>query len=285
MKDNSKKEWTEVITAQNSWFTFNLTELWRYRDLILLFVHRDFVSVYKQTILGPLWHLIQPLFTTVIFTIVFGGIAQISTDGQPAFLFYLSGVTIWNYFSNNLIKTSGTFINNAGIFGKVYFPRLTVPISIVISGLFSFGIQLFLFLIFYFYYFLIGVPIHFQIIGLILIPVLVLEMAILGLGLGIIVSALTTKYRDLNYLVAFGTQLLMYASPIIYPASAIGEKYRWLIWLNPITPVVEAFRYCFFGNSSLDLITVFYSFLFTVLIFLIGVALFNRVEKTFMDTI
>jgi len=168
MKDNSKKEWTEVITAQNSWFTFNLTELWRYRDLILLFVHRDFVSVYKQTILGPLWHLIQPLFTTVIFTIVFGGIAQISTDGQPAFLFYLSGVTIWNYFSNNLIKTSGTFINNAGIFGKVYFPRLTVPISIVISGLFSFGIQLFLFLIFYFYYFLIGVPIHFQIIGLLI---------------------------------------------------------------------------------------------------------------------
>ncbi|MCS6822589.1 MAG: ABC transporter permease [Microscillaceae bacterium] len=279
------EQWTEIITSQSSWFDLRLNELWRYRDLVMLFVWRDFVAQYKQTILGPLWHIIQPLTTTIIFTIVFGNIAQIPTDGQPAFLFYMSGITIWNYFAACLNKTSSTFTDNAAIFGKVYFPRLTVPVATVISGLFSFGIQLGIFLVFY-AYFAWGLGVRLQLNGwLLAIPYLVFLMAVLGLGLGIIVSALTTKYRDLKHLVSFGVQLLMYATPVIYPLSALSEKYRYYVLLNPISPVVEGFRYAFFGEGIFSFSLLVYSTIFTAMVFLVGLALFHKVEKTFMDTV
>lgn len=281
---NQETEWTEIISPRTSWFDIRLGELWRYRDLVMLFVWRDFVSVYKQTILGPLWHIIQPLFTTLIFTVVFSGIAQISTDGIPPFLFYMCGVTIWNFFAGCLTRTSNTFVANAAIFGKVYFPRLTVPVANVISGLFSFGIQLGCFLVFYLYYTLTGGSFR-PTLWLFALPLFVLLMMLLGLSLGIIVSSLTTKYRDLAQLVSFGVQLLMYASPVIYPISILSEKLRFYMTFNPIAPIIEGFRHAFFGGGVFQINLLIYTSLFTILIFLISIALFHRVEKTFMDTV
>src|SRR5512141_2218325 len=235
-----------VIEPQRSLFDLRLGELWRYRDLVMLFVRRDFVSVYKQTILGPLWYLIQPLLTTLTFTVIFGNIASLPTDGLPQFLFYMSGTVVWSYFAACLTKTSETFVNNANLFGKIYFPRLAVPVSILISNLIAFAIQFTFFLAFMLYFALTGAAIHPN-WWILFSPILLLLMAGLGLGLGIIISSLTTKYRDLRFLVQFGVTLLMYATPVIYPASTIPARFQFLIRANPMTPIVETFRYAFLG--------------------------------------
>lgn len=277
--------WTEIIKPKRGWLDINLKEIWRYRDLILLFVRRDFVSIYKQTILGPLWLFIQPLFTTFIFYFVFNQIAKISTDGVDPILFYLSGITLWNYFSDCFSKTSNTFVANASIFGKVYFPRLTTPISIVISNLIKLGIQVILFVIIVLYQVIYNnVEIHVNSTILIL-PILILLMAIMGLGMGILFSALTTKYRDLSFLLTFGIQLLMYATPIIYPLSFTSGKLRTLLSYNPITPIIENFRYSFFGIGTFDVNGLIYSTLFSVSVLFIGILFFNKVENKFMDTV
>ncbi len=280
----SEENWTEIISPKKSWFDLRLDELWRYRDLVILFVRRDFVAIYKQTILGPLWHIIQPLMTTIVFTIIFGRIAGISTDGQPQFLFYMCGVTIWNYFAHCLSKTSNVFTSNASIFGKVYFPRLTVPVATVISGLISFGIQMILFLAFYAYFFAQGYTLV-PTIWLLGIPFFIFIMAILGLGLGILISSMTTKYKDLTHLVGFGVQLYMYASPVIYPMSALSAEAQFYLAFNPVAPIIEGFRYAFFGTGAFTLEMLLYSTGITLLMFLVGLALFHRVEKTFMDTV
>ncbi|MBN2547628.1 MAG: ABC transporter permease [Anaerolineales bacterium] len=273
-----------VIRPQRSWFDLRLGELWQYRDLVRLFVWRDFVSVYKQTILGPLWYLIQPLLTTLIFTVVFGRIANLPTDGLPQFLFYMSGTVIWSYFSECLNKTSVTFISNANLFGKVYFPRLAVPVSILISNLVAFAIQYLLFLAFLAYFWLSGSAVQPN-LWVLLTPVLLLMMAGLGLGFGIIVSSLTTRYRDLRFLVSFGVQLWMYATPVIYPVSSIPEQFRLIILANPLTPIVEAFRYAYLGGGTVNIYHLLYSFGFMVVVMLVGTLIFNRVEQTFMDTV
>lgn len=273
-----------IIRPQRGWFDLRLGELWKYRDLVMLFVRRDFVSVYKQTILGPLWYLIQPLLTTIVFTIVFGNIAQLPTDGLPSFVFYMAGTVIWGYFAECLNKTSVTFISNASLFGKVYFPRLAVPISILISNLITFAIQFVLFLLFAAYFWFSGAQISPN-LWVLLTPLLLIMLAGLGLGFGIIISALTTRYRDLRFLVAFGVQLWMYATPVIYPVSAIPEKYRPLIQANPLTPIVETFRYAFLGSGSINSLQLLYSAIFMLGILTIGILIFNHVEATFMDTV
>lgn len=278
------ENWDLIIRPKRHWLDLRLGELYRYRDLIQLFVWRDFVAVYKQTILGPLWYLIQPLFTTLVFTIIFGNIAHLPTDGLPTFLFYLAGQTVWSYFAACFTATSNTFINNSSIFGKVYFPRLTVPISIVISNLFSFFIRLGLFLAFWCYFLLSGASFR-PTLWLLLIPFLIIIMASMGLGLGIITSSLTTKYRDLQNLVSFGITLLMYGTPVIYPLSTVTGFWHQLILLNPMTPVVEAFRLAFLGTGSLSLPSLFYSFVFAVSVLFLGILIFNQVEATFMDTV
>lgn len=284
MSDLQQEVWDYEIKPKSSLFELNLRDVWHHRDLILMFVKRDFTSVYKQTVLGPLWFFIQPLLTTITFTIVFGRIAKIPTDGIPPTLFYLAGITIWNYFSDCLQGTSDTFIKNASIFGKVYFPRLTTPISIVISNLFKFGVQLMLFLSFYLYYSIKGAPIHPN-ITLGLLPLLIVDMALIGLGAGMIISALTTKYRDLRFLVTFGVQLMMYATTVIYPLSAISLKYRWLVELNPMTSIIETFKYGFLGAGTFSLQSLIISCIVSTVIFLLGVLTFNKVEKTFMDSV
>lgn len=278
------RPWDLVIAPTTSWFQLHLHDLWRYRDLIALFVRRDFIAVYKQTILGPLWHLIQPLLTTLMFTLVFGRIAGLPTDGIPQFLFYLAGTTVWTYFANCLTRTSSTFTANAGIFGKVYFPRLAVPVSVVISQLIAFAIQFLFFLFFYALFCSQGAPIRPQ-LTLLLLPLLLLMMAGLGLGFGILISSMTTKYRDLQVLVTFGVQLWMYATPVIYPLSTMSTKYRWLLVANPMTAVVETFRHGFFGTGIFSWTHFAYSLLFTLLLLTFGIAIFNRVERTFMDTV
>jgi len=286
MPDNQDThQWTAVIKPVTGWFDIHPGELWRYRDLIMLFVRRDFVSVYKQTILGPLWFLLQPLFTTLVFTIVFGRIAKLSTDGLPQVLFYLSGVVAWNYFSGCLNKTSDTFVGNAGIFGKVWFPRLAVPISIVISNLITFAIQFLLFMGFWIYFFINGSTINPQPFLIMLLPLLIVQMAALGLGCGIIISSLTTKYRDLTQLVGFGVQLWMFATPIVYPTSRIPAKWQWIIALNPMAPIIEIFRYSFLGNATINLSHIALSVITTMVILFTGIILFSRVEKSFMDTV
>lgn len=251
-----------------------------------MFVKRDLVTVYKQTILGPLWFFIQPILTTITFVVVFGNIAKISTDGLPQILFYLAGITIWNYFAETLTATSNTFILNANIFGKVYFPRLILPLSKVISGMIKFGIQFLLFALVLFYFLLKGSEVHTDILGIIVVtPVVLIIMAGLGLGIGIILSALTTKYRDLVFLITFGIQLGMYATPIIFPVSSVSNAYRWLIEINPMAPLVEAFRKVYLGVGELSWPWLGYSFGMMVVILFIGVVIFNRVEKTFMDTV
>jgi lipopolysaccharide transport system permease protein len=276
--------WTKVIRPKRGFLDLRLGALWRARDLIMLFVWRDFVFAYKQTILGPLWYVIQPLLTTIVFTVIFGNIAKLPTDGLPQFLFYMSGTVIWSYFASCLTKTSDTFISNANLFGKVYFPRLAVPVSILLSNLITFAIQFAFFLIFMGYFALAGTVIHPN--GWILLtPLLVIMMAGLGLGLGIIISSLTTKYRDLRFLVQFGVQLLMYATPVILPISSFPQRFQWIILANPMTPIVETFRYAFLGAGTVNLPNLAYSFGFMLVVIFIGIVIFNRVEATFMDTV
>ena len=280
--------WDLEIKPQAHLLDINLREVWKYRDLLWMFVKRDFTAQYKQTILGPLWHFIQPLFTTVVFLVVFTNIAKISTDGVPPVLFYMSGITIWNYFSSCLNATSNTFVANAGIFGKVYFPRLVIPLSTVMSNIVKFGIQFLLLIAAMLWYkltstsFTLSQPLS----SLVLIPTIILIMAGLGLGLGIIISSMTTKYRDLTVLIGFGVQLLMYATPVAYPLSTItSEKLRFWITLNPLTPLVEAFRYAILGVGSFDFASFGYSIVFMVITLFIGLLIFSKVEKTFMDTV
>jgi lipopolysaccharide transport system permease protein len=278
--------WDIVVKAKAGWFDLKLVELWNYRDLMWMFVRRDFVAQYKQTILGFLWHLIQPLLTTAMFLIVFGKFAKISTDNiQPAILFYMSGITIWNYFSSCLVNTSNTFTANAAIFGKVYFPRLVIPLSIIISNMIRFCIQFLLLLVFMIYYHFNGFPMYTG-AGWFLLPVLICIMAGISFGLGIIISSFTTKYRDFTVLLSFAVQLAMYATPIIYPLSFLSNtKYRFIIELNPLTPVVEAFRYSVFGKGSFTPLSLAYSTGFMLIVIFIGVLIFNKVEKSFMDTV
>lgn len=281
------EHWDLEIKPQNHLFNLHLKDVWNYRDLLGLLVRRDFVSFYKQTILGPLWFFIQPLFTTIIFTFVFGNLAQISTDGLPQPLFYMAGITAWNYFSECLTKTSTVFRDNANIFGKVYFPRLIMPLSIVVSNLVKFAVQMLLFILLVGYYLASGY--HFGPNWYILLfPLIVVIMACLGLGLGMIISAMTTKYRDLAFLVTFGVQLLMYATTVIYPLStAITKypKYAWIIEYNPMTPLIETFRYGFLGSGSFSWQSLGYCSMATFLILLFGIVIFNKVEKTFVDTV
>jgi lipopolysaccharide transport system permease protein len=280
----SSDDWDLILRPKRSWWDLRLGALWRYRDLIWLFVWRDFVSIYKQTILGPWWYFIQPILTTVVFTFIFGGIAHLSTDGLPSFLFYLAGNTIWIYFSMCFTNTSNTFMNNAQIFGKVYFPRLVIPVAINISSLISFGIRLVLLVGFIIYFMLTGASIHPNWM-ILLLPILLLIMGGLGLGSGIIVSSLTIKYRDLQQLVSFGVQLLMYATPVIYPLSTVKGILRWVVLLNPLTPLVETFRLAFLGTGYFSPFYLLYSLIFMLVVFLGGVLLFNHVESTFMDTV
>jgi len=276
--------WDLVIEGKSSLFDLKAGEVWRYRDLLMMFVKRDFVSFYKQTILGPLWFFIQPLFMTITFTFVFGNLAAISTDGLPQPLFYLAGITAWNYFADCITKTSTVFKDNANIFGKVYFPRLIMPLSIVTSNLVKFGVQMLLFVGMLIYFWLTGAEFHVT-WTVVLFPLLLIMMALLGLGLGLIITAMTTRYRDLSFLVQFGVQLLMYVTTVIYPLSAAPAKYRWLIELNPMTGVIEAFRYAFLGKGQFSFSSLGYSALLTLIIMTIGVVIFNKTEKNFVDTV
>ena len=273
-----------VIQANKSLFDINLKELWKYRELVLLFVRRDFVALYKQTILGPLWFIIQPLLTTIMYTVVFANIAKIPTSGLPPLVFYLSGTVAWTYFSTSLVKTSDTFLNNAKIFGKVYFPRLAVPVSIIISNLIQFIIQFTLMLSIISFYSIKGIQFDMG-ISVLYLPILLLILAGLGLGFGIIISSLTTKYRDLKQLVTFGVQLWMYATPVIFPLSEVGGKYKIIFYINPLTGVIEAFRYLLLGVGDLNFILLGYSVIFMLVILTIGVLLFNRIERNFMDVV
>lgn len=280
-----KEEWTTIIKSKNKIFDANyIKELIHYWDLVMLLVRRDFVAYYKQTLLGPLWYLIQPLLSTIVFTIIFGNIAKIPTDGVPQPLFYMCGIIFWNYFSECLNKNSTTFTTNANIFGKVYFPRLTVPISVVISNLIKLFIQFLLFLGFYLFFFIKGVKIYPN-IWILLFPVLIIETAILSLGVGIMISSLTTKYRDLSFLVSFGIQLWMYATPIVYPLSQIPDKWKIFFVLNPMTSVVEVFKYGAMGSGNINFIHLGIGTGITLLVFIIGVLMFEKVEKTFMDRV
>ena len=284
-RENNKDEhWDLVIEGKNSLFDLKFADVWRYRDLLVMFVKRDFVSFYKQTVLGPIWFFIQPIFTTLVFTFVFGNLAKISTDGLPQILFYLTGITAWNYFSDCLTKTSTVFRDNANIFGKVYFPRLILPLSIVVSNLIRFGVQLLLLITIMTYFGSQGANFHLT-WAIALFPVLVMLMALLGLGLGLIITALTTKYRDLSFLVMFGVQLLMYGTTVIYPLSAAPEKYRKFIESNPMTGIIEAFRYAFLGKGNFTAWSLGYSAIFTAVITIIGIIVFNKTERSFVDTI
>lgn len=282
-KDNTEK-WDDVIKPQTSLLELNLSEIWKARDLMMMFVKRDIVTFYKQTILGPLWFFLQPLFTTIMFMIIFGRIAGISTNDLPQGLFYMAGIICWNYFSDCLNRTSTTFKDYQHIFGKVYFPRIVVPVSIIISNLVRFGIQFILFIALYIYYLFHGFSISLN-YGAFLFPVLVLIMAGLAIGFGMIVTALTAKYKDLSFLIQFLVQIWMYATPIIYPLSIIPEKYRWLVIANPMTSVIETFKYGFLDQQPFNLNNLIYSAVFTIFILILGVIIFNKVEKGFMDTI
>jgi len=276
-------KWDLIIKPRNTLLSFDVAELWRYRDLITLFVRRDFVSQFKQTILGPLWFFIQPIFTTIIFTVVFGKVANISTDGIPQPLFYMAGILIWNYFADCLMKSSETFRSNQHLFGKVYFPRLIVPISIVISNLLRFGVQLLLFVALYLYYLVNSeMVVSWWILAF---PVLVVLVAMQGLAFGLIVSSMTTKYRDLKFLVQFGVQLAMYASPVVYPVSMIPEDKRWLILLNPVSSFIEFFRFSVFGEGYITVFGITWSIVCSVVFLAIGMLVFNKVEKSFIDTV
>ncbi len=283
-KSENVEQWDLTIGAERGLFDLNLQDVWRYRDLLVLFVKRDFVTFYKQTVLGPLWFFIQPIFTTLIFSFVFGNLAGISTDGLPKPLFYLAGITAWNYFSDCITKSSTVFTQNAGIFGKVYFPRLIMPLSIVLSNLIRFGVQFLLFVFYMIYFAYKGADFGMTSV-VFLFPYIVFLMALLGMGLGLIVSAMTTKYRDLSFLIGFGVQLFMYATPIIYPLSAAPEKYKYWIELNPMSNLIEIFRYGFLGAGDFSLSGLLYSSVFSLVVFIIGIVIFNKTEKNFIDTI
>ena len=278
------KKWTTVIEPQNKVLDLKLIEVWKYRVLKLLFVQRDFKTKYKQTILGPLWFIIQPLFTTIIYTFVFGNLAGLSTDGLPQFLFYMAGNVPWLYFSTCLTTTSNTFTGNAAVFGKVYFPRLTTPIATVIPSMINYLIQFAMFLIFEGYYLVTGANIRINGYAL-LTPILIIQMALLGMGFGIIISSLSTKYRDLQVLVSFGVSLWMYATPIVYAASSLSPKAYAILMLNPIAPIIELMRYGWLGAGKISLMFWGMSWFTTIIVVFVGIIMFNRVEKTFMDTV
>ncbi len=284
MASKHDKDWTLVVTSNRKWLDLDLGELWRYRDLVMLLFRRDLVTHYKQTILGPLWYIIQPLLTTIIFTVVFGNIGKISTDGQPQVLFYLSGIVIWNYFAECFKLISETFVANKKIYGKVYFPRVVMPISTIISSLVKFGIQFVLLVGFLVYFILTGYEVSWD-ATLLLLPVMVLLAAGLSLGFGMITSSLTTKYRDLSFMISFGIQLLMYATPVIYPLSEAPQKYRSLIELNPMSSVIETFRYVLLKSGDLNFGNLLYSFIFALVILAVGFVVFNKTEKSFIDTV
>lgn len=277
-------EWDLIIKPKRSLLDVDLKALWKYRDLLFLFVRRDFVSTYKQTILGPIWFLIQPIITTITFLIIFGNIAKIPTDGIPPALFYMAGIVMWTYFADCLTNTSNTFIANSSIFGKVYFPRLIVPLSLVVSSMVKLGIQLVLFAVFWLYFYTKGALISIHATA-VLLPFLLLLMAGYGLAFGIIISSLTTKYRDLKFLVHFGVQLLMYVSPVVYPLSTVPEKYKWILLMNPMTSIIETFKYSFLGAGEYNPIYLINSFIVLIIVLSLSIILFNKVEKNFMDTI
>ena len=271
-----EQNWTEEIKSQDSLFSINFRELWHYRDLLLMLLKRDFITFYKQTILGPIWFFVQPILTSLIYVVLFGQVAKLSTDGLPQLAFYLSGITIWNYFADSLTKTSSVFTTNASIFGKVYFPRLIMPLSIVFSGLLKFGIQFGLFIAVVLYYTFVENSIQPN-LWVLATPLLIILMAAFALGLGMIFSSLTTKYKDLSFLLTFGIQLYMYATPVVYPVSAMPEKYQWLVKANPLTGIFECFRYGYLGAGSFTPSSL--------LLLSIGIVIFNKVEKSFMDTV
>lgn len=281
----SEPDWSTIITPKTKWYKINVKEIWDYRDLILIFVKRDIISIYKQTILGPVWFLLGPLFTVFTYTFLFSEVAHLSTDGLPGPLFYLGGTTLWNYFLACFNGASSTFSANVGIFGKVYFPRLVTPISLMISNLLKLSFQFLTYVCFLIYYYqkLPNLVFHYDL--LLLIPILILVLAMIAMGAGIIVSSFTSKYRDLSMIVGIGMTLLMYATPIMYPISAIPEMYKPYLYLNPISPLIEAFRYVFTGTGIFDLSQLAYSFIFGLLILVFGVFVFQRTEKTFMDTV
>lgn len=280
----TSQKWDLEIKPTDNLLNLHLQDVWNYRDLLWLLVRRDFVSFYKQTILGPLWFFLQPLLTTIMFTFVFGRMGGFSTDELPQPLFYMAGITAWNYFSECITKTSTVFTTNASLFGKVYFPRLIMPLSIVVSNLVRFAVQLVLFFIVMGYYALNGANFHIT-WAVSLFPLLVLLMAGMGLGAGMVISALTTKYRDLAFLLTFGIQLLMYATTVIYPLASAPPKYKWLIVANPMTSIIETFRYGFLGKGTLNWSYLGYSTIITLVLVFFGTLIFNKVEKTFIDTI
>lgn len=285
--ENTDNTWLFEISPKNKFFSLNLKEVWQYRDLLMLFVKRDVVTVYKQTVLGPLWYLIQPLFTSITFTLIFNTVAGINTGSVPPFLFNLAGITIWNYFTACLNDTSDTFKKNAAIFGKVYFPRIIMPISIVISNLLKFGIQFLIFIVFHAFYYFQGAVISLN-PTIVFFPLLVALMGILGLGLGMFISSLVTKYRDLSYLISFGVQLLMYISAVMYPMALIHEKmpnYGWLIAYNPLAYVIETTRYMLLNVGQISVLGLVYTVLLTLIVFFTGLLVFNKTEKSFIDTV
>ena len=280
------EHWDLIIRPKNKWYDIDLAALWKYRDLLILLVRRDFVAIYKQTILGPLWLFIQPIITSLTFTFIFGRLAKMSTDGNPPILFYMAGITLWTYFADCLNKTSNTFIANAGVFGKVYFPRLIIPLSVLVSNLIKLGIQLLIFLVVWFYYLNSATQTihpHWQYMWL--VPVLIFMMAGLGLGFGILISSLTTKYRDLTFLIGFGVQLMMYASSVVLPISGMSPKVKIIMLFNPLTSIIEAFKYIFLGSGSFEGLWLIYGFCFMMVIVSIAIIVFSKVEKSFMDTV
>lgn len=287
MSDIKEQDWLFEIKPKDQFFRLHLREVWQYKDLLFLFVRRDVVTVYKQTVLGPLWYLIQPLFTSVIFTIIFNNVAGIQTGDIPPFLFNLGGVMVWNYFTSCLTDTSDTFKKNASVFGKVYFPRIIVPLSIVISNLLKFGIQFFIFIAFYIYYAFQGLEVQFSTATL-FFPLLIVLMGMLGLGLGMIISSMVTKYRDLTFLVTFGVQLLMYVSAVMYPMALLKEKlpqFGWLIEYNPLAYVIETSRYMLLNEGAISTGGLLYTVIVTLVLFVGGLLIFNKTEKSFIDTV
>lgn len=287
MNNNSPNDWLFEITPKNKFFTLNLKEVWQYRDLLFLFVKRDVITVYKQTVLGPLWYLIQPLFTSVTFTIIFNNVAGIDTGTVPPFLFNLAGITVWNYFTACLTGTSDTFKANAAIFGKVYFPRIITPLSVVISNLVKFGIQFLIFIGFYIFYYVQGANLGLNSLVL-FFPVLIVIMGVLGLGLGMLISAMVTKYRDFSHLIGFGIQLLMYLSAVMYPMELIKDKlpgYGWLVEYNPLAYIIETARYMLLSVGEVSILGLSYTFVVTIAVFFIGLLIFNKTEKSFIDTV
>lgn len=284
-EQSRSEDWDLEIKAKNSLFDLQLKEVWHYRDLMWLFVKRDFIAQFKQTILGPAWHVIQPLLTMLMFLLVFGKIAKIPTDGIAPAAFYLAGLTIWNYFSACLTSTSSTFTANASIFGKVYFPRIVIPLSVVLSNMVKLAIQFMLLVVVIIYYHFNGYPVSLT-FNLLFIPLIIILMAGISLGVGIIISSVTTKYRDFAVLLGFAVQLLMYATPVIYPLSYLkGKSYKWLIDLNPISSVVESFKFVIFGKGLVEPYSILYSIVFMFCSLFFGYLIFNRVEKSFMDTV